>query len=393
MKIVIVGAGLSGLMCARQCLKELSSFPNVKITVVEARDRLGGRLHAENGIDLGAAWSWVFNDRYLQTLAKELNVGLEPQLTQGKSLMQGYNGATRTGGEESPSGDGSTRFRGSAASIVKALTAELGSNPQVEFLTNSAVTSISSVSGSCRLDAEINIDIKTNIPSADLLPDGITMAAVSSTINSIQASAVVLAMPPQLIAADIAFNPPLSANKRRAMEETPTWMYQAGKVSFTYNRRFWYEDRGLSGTAFSESGPMVQVWDSSSASDSSSSSNGEVGGEGTSRAALAGFVFDDDLKYLKDEATLRASPIMTQLVQLFGPDAAYPTGIAFKSWMHDPYTTVQQIGVTGEEVNHRRQNPGSIGFGHPYVCEPHQGRIFFAGTEAAKGKSIPCICY
>jgi monoamine oxidase len=353
MSIIIVGAGLSGLVCARHFLKEMASpeASSVKITVIEARNRLGGRLYAENGVDLGAAWSWTFNDRYLHTLANELKVGLEPQLTQGKSITQGYNGAIRTGGEESPSGSGSTRFRGSAASLISALEAELAAHPQVEFMTDSAVTSISvAASGdTCALGGEVSVTVKSTCAGAG-----------NGDKTSLQASAVVMAMPPQLIVSAVSFEPPLSAGKQRAMQATPTWMFQAGKVACTYPRRFWFADKGLSGTAFSEKGPMVQIWDSSSEAD------------GT--AALAGFIFGEDLRYLQDEGTVRSSPVMAQLVQLFGAEAANPTSIVFKSWLHDPYTTSAAAGG------------GQLEFGHSAVCEPHMGRVFFAGTETAKSK-------
>jgi len=351
MSIVIVGAGLSGLVCARQCLKELSSR-DVKITLVEARDRIGGRMYSDSGVDMGAAWSWIFNDQHLQKLSKEMKVSLEPQLTKGKSIIQGYNGAIRLGGEESPSGSGSTRFRGTASSIVKALTAELEANPSVTILKNTAVTAvfISPPGDLCPLDGEVRVSI--------------TDGSASNSSSSISANAVVFAMPPQLITSGINFNPPLAEDKRRAMQDTPTWMFQAGKVAFTYERRFWYSDKGLSGTAFSEIGPIVQAWDSSSEADGI--------------AALAGFVFGDDLKYLRDEESLRASPVMAQMVQLFGAEAANPTGVMYKSWIDDPHTTVQ-----GSE-----QTPGSLDFGHPLVCRPHEGRVFFAGTEAAKSKML-----
>ena len=52
--VVIVGAGVSGLRVA-----ELLCESQVDCVVLEARDRVGGRLlSTDQGIDLGASWFW-----------------------------------------------------------------------------------------------------------------------------------------------------------------------------------------------------------------------------------------------------------------------------------------------------------------------------------------------
>lgn len=132
------------------------------------------------------------------------------------------------------------------------------------------------------------------------------------------------------------------------------------QVAFTYERPFWRE-KGLSGTAFSRGGPMAQVWDASSRDDSV-----------PVRYALSAFVFDDDLKYLKDEETLRSSPIMEELVSIFGEDAAKPSHVVFKSWQSDVYTSHPQS----------KQFNGQVPFGHPLVSSAVEG-IIFSGTETS----------
>ncbi|KAM8711412.1 hypothetical protein ACLKA7_000535 [Drosophila subpalustris] len=70
-KIVIVGAGASGIACATKLLEY--GFPNV--LVLEAEDRLGGRIHTipfgANVIDLGAQWCHGEQDNIVHELASK----------------------------------------------------------------------------------------------------------------------------------------------------------------------------------------------------------------------------------------------------------------------------------------------------------------------------------
>jgi len=54
-KICVIGAGVSGLRAAR-----LLAAAGFEITVLEARDRIGGRIHQSSRfglpVDLGASW-------------------------------------------------------------------------------------------------------------------------------------------------------------------------------------------------------------------------------------------------------------------------------------------------------------------------------------------------
>jgi len=89
MNIVIIGAGLAGITAAR----ELCTIDGLNVKVLEARDRIGGRIcsvsHHFNGtpIDLGASWIHGMNDNPLTEIAKSLKLKIDitdnPNLTSG----------------------------------------------------------------------------------------------------------------------------------------------------------------------------------------------------------------------------------------------------------------------------------------------------------------------
>lgn len=55
MRVAIVGAGASGLQCAHSLLSS-KAISAEQLTILEARDRIGGRVYTKDGYDLGAAW-------------------------------------------------------------------------------------------------------------------------------------------------------------------------------------------------------------------------------------------------------------------------------------------------------------------------------------------------
>ena len=89
--VVVVGAGLAGLAAAREL-----AAAGAAVVVVEARDRVGGRVHNHdigdsNVVEVGAQWIGPTQDR-LAAVAAELGVETFPTHIAGSNVLE-YRGA------------------------------------------------------------------------------------------------------------------------------------------------------------------------------------------------------------------------------------------------------------------------------------------------------------
>lgn len=85
--VIVIGAGLAGLAAARQLARA-----DRKVTVLEARDRVGGRtctMAASDGtaVDVGGQWVGPTQDRVLRLLG-ELGIGTYPQFHAGRKQLK-----------------------------------------------------------------------------------------------------------------------------------------------------------------------------------------------------------------------------------------------------------------------------------------------------------------
>ena len=265
-EICIIGAGLSGLALASALRAE-----GRDVTVLEARDRPGGRVLSQMDHDLGPSWIWPQNRRMLALLDR-LGLRHFPQHATGRLVFEDAAGVIRRDLDFATMG-GALRVEGGLARVTDALAAEVGDNLRLGCPVHKVTVDASSV-------------------------------AVSTTHDTIRAARVVLALPPRL-AAGLGIEVP----------DVPTWMAGQAKLVATYPAPFWRAE-GLNGDAISHRGPLAEIHDASPP---------DVG-----TGALFGFAHPGAARQpgFRDAA-------LAQLGRLFGPGAATPDEVIVKDWSTD----------------------------------------------------------
>ena len=107
--VVVVGAGLSGLICARELRRQ-----GLAVQLLEARERWGGRMHGQNTasgwrVDLGGQWVGASHHRLI-ALLEELGLHRYPTHYDGDGVFH-WNGTAHRAGLEHDFGAGLLFFR------------------------------------------------------------------------------------------------------------------------------------------------------------------------------------------------------------------------------------------------------------------------------------------
>lgn len=339
-QVAILGGGLAGLHAAR-----LLGKAGVECVLLEARDRLGGRIvtvdsagdmvgvPGAEGFDLGPSWYWPQMQPAIAALVAGLGLQSFAQNSAGDVVFERMSRESAERYRGLGADQQSMRLVGGTAALVSALARDLA--PE-----------------SVRLGAQVTAMALTHAGVE------LTFTTAPHGVQSLRAQQVVAALPPRLFEATVALDPAPPPEVTRRWREMATWMAPHAKVLAIYDRPFWRE-AGLSGTAQSMVGPMVEMHDATDAA---------------GHAALFGFlgVPAEQRAAIGEEALISAC--LAQFGRIFGAAAETPRATLFKDWAADPLTATMADRAAGGHPL-----PG----GKPWITGPWARRLSFAGSETS----------
>lgn len=332
---IIVGGGVCGLHLAGKLQSTGQDY-----LLIEARDRLGGRVETVPGserevaADLGPSWFWPGTQPRMARLVEELGLRSFPQHDTGTILHL-------------PKGDGSPEPLPQSSVHIEARRLHGGMGMLIDALAGRLPA------GRIRLRVELTrlIDRGDHV-QLECLQDGVPL--------TLDARHVVLALPPRLVASRIVFEPALSGPLLEILRATPTWMAAQCKSISRFPVAFWRAS-GLSGNAFVTHAQAVlgEIFDAS--------------GENGTPAALGGL---SALPATVRTAFCKVHDLMihSQYAQLFGPAAAQGE-LFVRDWAAEPFTCTELDLVVASA------HPQD---GIPELASAHwSGRLFLGGSETA----------
>ncbi|WP_350293819.1 FAD-dependent oxidoreductase [uncultured Croceitalea sp.] len=318
-KYIIIGAGLSGLTTAHLLLKHRER----DFLILEGRNRVGGRILTNNGVDIGATWLQVHHTN-LNGLLDSLSLKKFEQYSKGQSVLVYNTMAPAHYFESQHNGPSAQRISGGSKALIAKLTEAL----KDKILLDTKALELTENSET--------VQIKTNA--------GIYIA-----------NKVVVTIPPKL-ASTLTFSPNLPDNLLGAMKQTHTWMSNAMKIGLVFKKPFWRE-KNFSGTVIGQVGPVIELYDHCCADNKT--------------FALMGFINEG----LRDvTAAQRKERILAYLEKYLGEEIRGYESYFEKDWSKDEFTSCENLKSVYMSPHY-----GNKHFEDFYFKE----KLCFSGTETS----------
>jgi monoamine oxidase len=417
--VVVVGAGLAGLVAARDLVAA-----GAEVVVLEARDRVGGRtltLPAADGtpIDHGGQWIGPTQDR-IAAVADSVGVTTFP--TWGRGLHTELRDGRAHRFDQLPAGDPAAavamgvavrELEAMAATVPPAapwaadqaldwdwqtveswLQARVASEGARSWLRTAVRSTLAAEAGelsllhalffirsagsfarlveteggaqerrfhqgaqaiSIRLAEALGERVVLGAPAAAVRHDA-GGVVVEAAGRAVAAQRAILAIPPAL-AGRLSYRPALPGWRSQLTQRVP--MGSVVKVHALYDEPFWRQE-GLSGLAVSHDGPVEVVYDNSP--------------EGGSPGVLFGFIEGQQARdWSRRSPADRRAAVLACLVGFFGEAAGRPRELLERSWADEEYSGGCFAGYF----------PPGVWTSYGRALREPVGRLHWAGTETA----------
>jgi monoamine oxidase len=323
--VLIIGAGFTGLTLAYY-LKQL----DVSVTLVEARDRIGGRIYTKQNtnqapIELGATW-----------LVNEHSELLKLIKTLGLDVFEQHYGSTAI---YEPS-------KSNPPQLVN-LPQSSQSSYRIKNGTQSIIKSLSEVLKSDQIATNCNI---TNINKHD------DYILATSENHEFKCKHIISTLPPYLFDQTISVYPNLPKEITSIMQNTHTWMHDSIKVGFTFKTPFWKGER-TSGTIYSNVSALQELYDHSDADNNT--------------YALVGFM---NKSFYGNTIEERQELALKQLEYYYGNQVRQFLSYEELVWQDERFTTARYDNFIMPQ-----QNNGNPLFQNSFLNHS----LFIAGTETS----------
>jgi len=302
----------------------------VKVTIIEARKRLGGRIYTKYNagsppLEMGATWLGKAHTELL-ALLEELGLEIFDQKIGDTAIYEPMSTSPPQLVRIPPNSDPSFRIKGGTDSIIQALSDTLKMD---QIFTGQVVTSIQRGKES----------------------------SVVKTLNmSFHGKLVISTLPPYLFIHQINVIPALPFELIEIAKHTHTWMGESIKIALTYDVPFW-DDEQLSSTIFSNVGPIPEMYEHSDFQEK--------------HFALKGFLNGVYFDLSKKE---RLKLILNQLNKYYGNKAANFTHYEELIWTNEKFTSTPYSDNILPHANN----------GHRLYQQSYlNNSLFFAGTETS----------